>query len=440
MTNLIVEISKYLMILLAACYTLFNFRFFAFKDEERRNLMCARQNQAMFLNHLLAYLVIYLKTEETRVIYFYLAQAVFFLAYIYLYRRLYRNVSRLLVNNACMLLSVGLIMLTRLSFDRAVRQFVIVVISAVVTWIVPYIMENVWQLSRGTWLYAVVGLVSLLAVSLFGDTTYGAQLSLNVAGVTFQPSEFVKLTFVFFVAAIFYRATDFKTVVIATAVAAGHVLILVTSTDLGSALLLYLTYVSMLFIATSSWFYLGSGLAAGTAAALIAYQLFPHVQNRVAAWLDPWPYIDDKGYQITQSLFAIGTGGWFGMGLCQGTPYRIPVVEKDFIFAAVAEEMGAAFALCVLLICVGCFLQFMMIAGRMQAVFFKLIAFGLGVVYIFQVLLNVGGVTRFIPSTGITLPFVSYGGSSILSTFLLFNVIQGLYILKQNEEESNEKG
>ena len=128
------------------------------------------------------------------------------------------------------------------------------------------------------------------------------------------------------------------------------------------------------------------------------------------------------------------------MGLYQGMPYRIPVVEKDFIFAAISEELGAIFALCVLLICIGCFLQFMMIAGKLQAIFFKLIAFGLGVVYIVQVLLNVGGVTKFIPSTGITLPFVSYGGSSILSTFLLFNVIQGLYILKRNEEESNEEG
>lgn len=439
MTNLIIETSKYLMILLAACYTLFNFRFFSFPDEERRNIMCARQNQAMFLNHLLAYLIIYLKTEDVRVGAFYLAQVVFFLAYIYLYRLFYRNVSRLLVNNACMLLSVGFIMLTRISFDRAVRQFILVVISAVITWIVPYIMERVWQLSRGTWIYAGVGLVLLLAVFLLGDTTYGAQLSLNFWGISFQPSEFVKITFVFFLAALFYRSTDFKTVLIAAAVTAAHVLILVASTDLGSAFLLAITFVFMLFIATSNWLYLGGGLAAGGLAACAAYALFPHVQTRVAAWLNPWPYIDDKGYQITQSLFAIGTGGWFGMGLYQGMPYKIPVVEKDFIFAAVSEELGGIFALCVLLICVGCFLQFMMTAGRFQAVFFKLISFGLGVVYIIQVLLNVGGVTKFIPSTGITLPFVSYGGSSILSTFLLFNVIQGLYILKRNEEEYDEE-
>ena len=162
------------------------------------------------------------------------------------------------------------------------------------------------------------------------------------------------------------------------------------------------------------------------------------MRRRVFAWSNPWADIDNTGYQITQSLFAIGTGGWFGMGLSQGLPRKIPVVEKDFIFAAISEEMGAIFAICVLLICLGCFLQFMMIATRMQAVFYKLIALGLGLEYIIQVFLTVGGVTKFIPSTGVTLPFVSYGGSSILSTFILFGIIQGLYILKRNDEEEME--
>ncbi len=169
---------------------------------------------------------------------------------------------------------------------------------------------------------------------------------------------------------------------------------------------------------------------------MLAYRLFAHVRVRVEAWRNPWADIDNRGYQITQSLFAIGTGGWFGMGLYQGMPYKIPVVEKDFIFAAVSEELGAIFALCVLLICLGCFLQFMMIAASMQALFYKLIAFGLGVEYFIQVFLTVGGVIKFIPSTGVTLPFVSYGGSSILATFILFGVIQGLYILKKNDEEN----
>ena len=439
MTNLIIETSKYLMILLMTCYTYFNFRFFSFRDLWKKRAICAKQNQAMFLMHLLAYLIIYLKTGELRVLVFYAAQVIFFLAYIYLYRLLYRNVSRLLVNNACMLLCVGLIMLTRISLNRAIRQFVIIAASAVITWLVPWMIAHVWQLSKAAWLYAALGVSLLGAVCLIGTTTFGAQLSLQIHGLSFQPSEFVKISFVFFAAAMFYRSTRFPTVAVTTAVAAVHVLILVLSKDLGSALLFFVTYVFMLFVATSNWIYLLSGLGCGGLAASAAYLLFPHVQKRVSAWADPWADIDRNGYQIAQSPFAIGTGGWFGLGLYQGMPYKIPVVEKDFIFAAISEELGGIFALCVILICIGCFLQFMMVAGSLRASFFKLIAFGLGTVYIMQVFLTIGGVIKFIPSTGVTLPFVSYGGSSIFSTFLLFNTIQGLYILKRNEEDENEE-
>ena len=210
----------------------------------------------------------------------------------------------------------------------------------------------------------------------------------------------------FFVATMFYRSTDFLTVAVTTAVAAAHVLILVLSKDLGSALIFFITYVGMLFVATSNWLYLLTGILSGCGASVLAYTMFAHVRTRVAAFRNPWADIDNRGYQITQSLFAIGTGGWFGMGLYQGMPYKIPVVEKDFVFAAISEELGGIFALCVLLICLGCFLQFVMVAVRMQASFYKLIAFGLGIEYLTQVFLTVGGVIKFIPSTGVTLPLV----------------------------------
>lgn len=447
MINLIVETSKYLMILLMAVYTYANFRYVSFGDEERQKRVCGRQIRVMFLIHLLAYVTMYLKTADEELqgmlLAFYGAQVVFFLGYIYLYRLLYRNVSRILVNNTCMLLCVGFIMLTRLSMtkglNQAFRQFAIVVISAAVCFLIPWIMERFWQIYRFQWLYAGFGIGVLLLVWLAGNESFGAQLSLTICGISIQPSEFVKISFVFFTAAMFYQSTDFKTVCVTTAVAAAHVLIMVLSKDLGGALIFFVSYVLMLFIATGNILYIGSGAVLGWCASLAAYRLFDHVRRRVEAWQNPWADIDNRGYQITQSLFAIGTGGWFGMGLCQGMPGKIPVVEKDFIFSAISEELGGIFAVCVVLICLGCFIQFMMIASRMQAVFYKLIAFGLGVEYIVQVFLTVGGVTKFIPSTGVTLPFVSYGGSSILGTFMLFGIIQGLYILKRNDEEEMEE-
>ena len=182
MTNLIVETSKYLMIFLMAIYTYANFRFFSFSDMRRKRKVCGRQNRCMFLIHFLAYLVLALKAGDELVRLqlwaFYAAQVVFFLCYIYLYRMIYRNVSRLLVNNTCMLLCVGFIMLTRLSMDKAVKQFAIVVISAAVTWLIPWVMERVWQLCKLQWLYATAGLAVLLVVCIAGNESFGAQLSL----------------------------------------------------------------------------------------------------------------------------------------------------------------------------------------------------------------------------------------------------------------------
>ena len=439
MINLIIDVSRYLMILLIALYTFFNFHIFSAKDEYKKKKICRRQNFSMFLIHLLAYVITWFETKDERILVFYLAQVLFFLVYLFLYRLFYRNVSRLLVNNMCMLLAVGFIMLTRLSFDRAMKQFVIVVAAAVITWIIPFVIDRVWQLSRIPWIYGIGGIILLGIVCIAGTSSFGAQLSLGVGDFSIQPSEFVKISYVFFIATMFYRSTDFKTVMTVSAVASIHVLILVISKDLGSALIFFVAYVFMLFVATGKWLYLLAGIGGGSVASLLAYQIFGHVRTRVMAWLNPWSDIAGKGYQITQSLFAIGTGGWFGMGLYRGMPRKIPVVEKDFIFSAISEELGAVFALCILLICLGCFLQFMMIASKMQAVFYKLIAFGLGTIYIFQVFLTVGGVTKFIPSTGVTLPLVSYGGSSILSTFIIFGIIQGLYILKRNEEEEDEE-
>ena len=167
--------------------------------------------------------------------------------------------------------------------------------------------------------------------------------------------------------------------------------------------------------------------------------MFSHIKVRVSVWKDPFASYSEGGYQVAQSLFAIGTGSWFGMGLCQGSPELIPVAETDFIFSAIAEELGLIFALCMILVCVSCYVMFLNIAMEIHNQFYKLVALGLGTCYVFQVFLTIGGVTKFIPSTGVTLPLVSYGGSSMLSTMIMFGIIQGLYIVREDEEEIIEK-
>ena len=272
-------------------------------------------------------------------------------------------------------------------------------------------------------------------VAVFAATSGGAKLGFEIAGIGIQPSEFVKILFVFFVASSLKKSTEFKNVVVTTALAAAHVLILVLSTDLGAALIMFVVYLVMLYVATQQPFYAVAGVGAGSFAAVIGYKLFAHIKVRVAAWKDPFATYSDGGYQVAQSLFAIGTGSWFGMGLCQGSPDLIPVAETDFIFSAIAEELGVIFALCLILVCVSCYVMFLNIAMEIRNRFYKLIALGLGTCYIFQVFLTIGGVTKFIPSTGVTLPLVSYGGSSMLSTMIMFGIIQGLYIIREDEEE-----
>ena len=418
-----------------ACYTFSCFSIFTKEyvvDEKRVLIM---QNIVMFLMHFLAYMVMYLKMNEPKLMFFYAAQVVYFLAVILLYSLIYPTVSKLIVNNMCMLISIGLIMITRLNYGSAVKQFIFAVLGSVFGLVVPVIIRKMKSLIDWTYIYAGVGLGALTLVAVFAATSGGAKLGFEIAGIGIQPSEFVKILFVFFVASSLKKSTEFKNVVVTTALAAAHVLILVLSTDLGAALIMFVVYLVMLYVATQQPLYAVAGVGAGSFAAVIGYKLFAHIKVRVAAWKDPFATYSDGGYQVAQSLFAIGTGSWFGMGLCQGSPDLIPVAETDFIFSAIAEELGVIFALCLILVCVSCYVMFLNIAMEIRNRFYKLIALGLGTCYIFQVFLTIGGVTKFIPSTGVTLPLVSYGGSSMLSTMIMFGIIQGLYIIREDEEE-----
>lgn len=440
MTNLIVELSKYLMIILFAGYTYECFSVLGKrKTKEKQDRIFARQTSLMYLLHLNAYLVIFVVTQEVSMLVFYLLQVVLVSAVLKSYQFFYPKASRLVINNMCMLLLIGFIILTRLNETKVFKQFAIATVSLIVTLLIPVIIRKLRFLHKLTWLYAAIGVLMLGLVAVAGSTSYGAKISFTVAGVTVQPSEFIKILFVFFVAARLSASIEFKDLILTTAVAALHVLILVASKDLGGALIFFIVYLVMLYVATRTLGYFVGGLAAGSLAAVVAYRLFSHVRVRVLAWRSPLSVIDNEGYQISQSLFAIGTGGFFGLGLYQGMPNKIPVVEQDFVFAAISEEMGGLFALCLILVCASCFLMFLNIAMQIQTMFYKLVALGLGAVYGFQVFLTIGGVTKFIPSTGVTLPLVSYGGSSVLSTLILFGIIQGLYILHEDEGKVYEE-
>ncbi|MBD5465159.1 MAG: FtsW/RodA/SpoVE family cell cycle protein [Lachnospiraceae bacterium] len=439
MAHVISDLSKYAIAIVMAIYTYECFAVFRYNNEEDRNGIYTRQIICMFLIHFMGFAAICLETSDITYIIFYGFQQIGLFATIALFRTLYREANRLVINNMCMLLATSFVMLTRLSYEKSIKQFKIVIVSLVIGLIIPFFVRKLKFLKQLTWIYGLVGAGALLVVMVLGAVTNGSKISYSLFGYTFQPSEFVKIIYVFFIAGLLTASKDFLQIVIASGAAGIHVIILVISKDLGSALIFFVVYVVMVFIATKNYLYLLLGTGGGAAAAVIAYHLFGHVRNRVIGWQDPFAYVDSLGYQVSQSLFAIGTGGWFGMGIYQGDPTSIPYVEADFIFSAIAEEMGVIFALCLILVCISCFLMFMNISMKIRQEFYRYIAVGLSITYIFQVFLTIGGGTRFIPLTGVTLPLVSYGGSSVLTTIIMFSIIQGLYTIRSKEGGRDEK-
>lgn len=438
MVNIITELSKYAMVLFMALYTLLGFRLVT-KPEDEKKASLWQQNVLFFSMHLLGNMILYLSTGNKKILYFYAAQLLAFLIFLLLQHMIYPGADKLLNHNMLMLLSVGLLMLARLSFDKAQRQFELALLAAGLTFLIPWIIRKAGKLRNLYWLYGAAGFSLLVAVLIAGQLSFGAKLSLTFSGITLQPSELVKVLFIFFTAGMLYESRDLKRVAITTAAAAAHVLVLVLSKDLGGALIYFVVYLVILYVSTKQPFYLLAGLLAGSGAAWVAWKCFSHVQIRVLAWSSPFSVIDNEGYQITQSLFAIGTGGWFGLGINQGMPYKIPVVEEDFIFAAIAEEFGILFAILLIFVYMCCFYMILNIAMCLKDGYYKLVAVGLGTLLIFQVFLSIGGVIKFIPSTGVTLPFVSYGGSSLLCTFLIWAIIQGMYLKRGDEVAENDR-
>ncbi len=297
-------------------------------------------------------------------------------------------------------------------------------------------------LARFAYTLALVGLVLLALPAVLPASVsevYGAKIWIRVAGFSIQPGEFAKICLIVFFASYLVdkrdvlalasrrvmgleipRARDLGPVLVAWALS---ILVLVFERDLGSSLLLFGIFVVMLYVATerSSWLLIGLGLFA--AGAFIAYQLFGHVRVRVDTWLDPFAYRDEGGYQLVQSLFGLGTGGLFGAGLGGGRPDQVPVAKSDFIAAALGEELGL-FGLVALIV------VYLILVERglrtslvVRDAFGKLLAGGLAFAVAWQLFVVLGGVTGLLPLTGLTTPFVAYGGSSLVANFGLVAIL-----------------
>ena len=435
MNAIITEVSKYILLAIMVFFTMETYMVLRRRDEESRRRIMRKQIGLMVLFNVVAFLVMFVKSGDMRMLYLLGLIVCYILIVQILYRLIYRRASLILMNTMCMIMTVGFVIQARLGIEMAFKQFIIASFSTMICFIIPVFVRRVTIMSQLGWVYAIVGIVLLAGVFLFGRVTGGANLNLTIAGISFQFSEFVKITVVLFMAGLLQDRHDFKRVVIVTVLAAMHVGILALSADLGAALIYFVAYIVIVFVATRNPGYVLLGLGGMSGASVIAYRLFAHVRTRVQVWRDPFADYEGTGYQIIQALFGVCAGGWFGTGLFGGNPEMIPLAYEDFTFAAICEEFGILFAVCLLLLCMGMYLLIVSISMKLENPFYRLAAIGLGTEYAFQVFLTVGGTTKFIPMTGITLPLVSYGGSSIMCTIIMLSIIQGLYILRRDESD-----
>lgn len=291
------------------------------------------------------------------------------------------------------------------------------------------------------------GPLPVRGVEAFGSRLW-ISLNLGFVSLNFQPGELAKLGFVVFLAGYLadrqpvlltarrrlgpLRLPEPRQLVPLVAVWLGSIGILVSQRDLGASVLLFAVFITLLYTATGESGYLWTGGLLTVAGGVAAWRLFDHVQRRVTAWLDPWSDYEDAGYQIAQSMFALGTGSLAGSGPGLGRPDLIPNAATDFIFAAVGEELGFAGTVAVL-----CLFALLVAAGfgialRARDRFRKLLAAGLTAVLGIQTFLILGGVLRLVPLTGITLPFMSYGGSSLVGNLVLVALL-----LRVSHEEAS---
>ena len=283
----------------------------------------------------------------------------------------------------------------------------------------------------------VLSLGALLLPLAFGKWQHGAKNWISLLGVSVQPSEVVKFTLVYILAAGFSRNARLRGCVPAVLFAMALCGVLLLERDLGAMLIYYLSTLAMFYAATSNLPITAAGLAAGAGGAIYAYRTMDLVKSRVAVYLNPWSDPLVGGYQIVQALIAIGSGGLFGAGLGLGLPRAVPMYHNDFIFASISEQFGLLFSILVIVVYVLILLRGLSIAMNARTSFHALLAFGVVCLIGLQTFINIGGNIKLIPLTGVTLPFVSAGGSSMVSMLGGLGLLLGVSSINANDEDDD---
>jgi len=335
------------------------------------------------------------------------------------------NILLMIVN---MLFAIGVAMIYRINPSFGKRQLQFYLIGIVLFFLTFFILRTFKFWNKISIFYVIVSVGLFMATLVFGSYIGGAKNWIVIGPVTIQPSEFIKVPLAFFVASFYSRYNEismkpfgryYMNIVIYIFIG-----FLFLQKDLGTALIFFGLMILAQFVYEKDRVLITINILAMILGSILAYFMFGHVRIRVATWLDPWSDINATGYQITQALFATASGGLFGTGIGLGHPDYIPVAESDFIFSAISEEMGVFMGLAVILLFMILVYRAFKISLIQQDKFFSILAFCIGVLFAFQTFIILGGVLKIIPLTGVTLPFISQGGSSMLSGFILLGCLQ----------------
>lgn len=348
-----------------------------------------------------------------------------------LVRKFYPKGDKFLITFACILSVIGIAMLYRLDTSVAIKQLIWFGAGIIIFIVLVVAITDLRDFAKYKKIYLIVTLVFMPMALIFGKEVYGATNWVMIGGMGFQPSEFGKISFVIYLAAALkdYEdknniIEDFRQLWQPALVVMYSLGCLFMQKDLGSALIFFGIAITMLYVATGKKKYVVITFILFIAGSLIAYKLFPHVRQRILIWRHPWEFKDTGGYQIVQGLYAISSGGMLGSGLSQGYPGFVPVNTSDFIFAVICEELGMVFGLGIMIVYFLFFYRGMRAAFRVQDRFSQLGTIGISAMIACQVLVIIGGVFAVIPLTGITLPLISAGGSSIISMFFALAILQ----------------
>ena len=340
--------------------------------------------------------------------------------------------DKLLLSLTNFLCALGVLVLYATNPTYAYQQAVYYGVGLVAMVVCIYLVRIIKHWRIPVYLLMPISLALLALPLIIGRETNGAKNWFYVGSLSVQPSEIVKLSLLLIISYFMSRRKFLPWLIFAV----GCLGLLMLQKDLGTALMYYGVTLMLYYASSSNLLLTGIGLAGGAGAAVLGYKMFAHVKRRVAIWQNPWSDYDNAGYQLVQGLMAIASGGLFGVGLGLGSPRTIPVYHTDFIFAVICEQFGVIFGLCVLLMYVAIIWRGATTAMAARTSFHGLLAMGATLMIGLQTFVIIGGVIKLIPLTGVTMPFVSYGGTSLVSSMCLIGLLQGVASL--NEDDLDE--